>query len=74
MNIYFNWLGKWIEIDNENDYIHDMEPNSFISSLYQMNNKYDIVEIKKKDFTYYVPTSQIVWKEKKSKYINEEWY
>lgn len=78
MNIYFNWLGNWIELDDDNDCISDMRPSDFIKGLY---NIVDIdtaepyiapVRIKKDNNEYYVPTNLIVWKQQLKNIPTEE--
>lgn len=76
MKIYFNWLGEWKELDDENDYIEDMSPSEFIAMrirtyepLHSLDNiapKY--IKIKKEDNYYFVQISQLVWSEPIKRY------
>lgn len=74
MEIYFNWLGEWKKIDNDEDIICYLKPKEFIDNLIiyfdkQIVNKnnfehFEFVEIVKKDENtlYKVHISQLMWK------------
>lgn len=74
MEIYFNWLGEWKKIDNDEDIICYLKPKEFIDNLIiyfdkQILNKnnfehFEFVEIVKKDENtlYKVHISQLMWK------------
>lgn len=74
MKIYFNWLGEWKKIDNDEDIICYLKPKEFIDNLIiyfdkQILNKnnfehFEFVEIVKKDENtlYKVHISQLMWK------------
>lgn len=77
MNIYFNWLGKGIELNNENDTIHKMKPSVFVDNM--LNGKYEehiknneYIDIQKDNYTYHVPITSIVQCSKNSSFTNKE--
>lgn len=69
MKIYFNWLGEWIELDEDNDLINDMNPKTFISGISKLNSQKDIILyektliICKNNHKYHIPANMLVWKE-----------
>ena len=71
MKIYFNWLGEWTELDNDNDFINGMSPSSFVDSLQnitsdiEMMSYVETIKITKQDINYYVPANLLVWRENK---------
>lgn len=84
MKLYFNWLGEWIEINNNDDYIMDMNPIDFINynipkdfSKEDFNDGSTVIfpqfiTIRKENSQYNVHISQIVWKEDIKIFPNEE--
>lgn len=73
MEIYFNWLGEWIKIDEEEDNICGIVPSEFVEKIinpivYIHKETEDsdaiqqIVQIYHENTTYYVPLAQLVWK------------
>lgn len=80
MQIYFNWLGEWKEINNEKDTIDNMIPSEFVAMkirTYEPLRTLDniapkFIKIKKGNYYYYIQFSQLVWSEKISNYTNEE--
>lgn len=69
MKIYFNWLGEWIELDNDEDLINDMNPKTFINGISKLNSQDDIIlyaktlNIRKSNHIYYIPANLLVWEE-----------
>lgn len=59
MKIYFQWLGDWIELDNENDFINGTRAIDFVYKLIDHDNS--TIEIKKDDTRYYIPMSLLVY-------------
>lgn len=80
MQIYFNWLGEWIELNNDEDLINGIDPISFITASIKLNESKDImlyeeiITITKKDYYYSIPGNLLVWKEQKNiPNIEEKW-
>lgn len=82
MKVYFNWLGKWIELDNDKDLIEDISPIDFVNYNIQDyiskdNFKENIyfplfVTIKKQNVEYHIHLSQVAWNERIIVYHNNE--
>lgn len=82
MHMYFNWLGEWKTISDDNDYIEDMKPSDFILNNLMPCTTKDIldnemvipviVKISKGKHNYYIPISQLVWNERISDFSTEE--
>lgn len=82
MKVYFNWLGKWIELDKDKDLIEDISPIDFVNYNIQDyiskdNFKENIyfplfVTIKKQNVKYHIHLSQVAWNERIIAYHNNE--
>lgn len=59
MKIYFQWLGDWIELDNEKDIINGTRAIDFVYKLTDHDNS--TIEIKKDATRYYIPMSLLVY-------------
>lgn len=74
MNIYFNWLGKWIELE-ENAKIDDMVPIEYVNQLLNSNymeQSLSIVKILNDNNEYYVRANNIIWKKEIIRNQNNE--
>lgn len=81
MKVYFNWLGSWVELTDD-DSIMDMNPSDFVYSNIPKNFYKDdldegciipqFVTIRKNNTEYHIHISQIVWKDNIEPYYNEE--